>query len=181
MGDDNHKYQKLIEALKANSINQDDPVPEWLYIKYTDVSGATGVTRCLCTTPIQKFYTIQNKHTLKNEIIGCECIKKFLENAVECEKCKKPLRNLTKRLDTGCLVCPECTRAEKAAEKLRVMNHPFANYKYYQKGHPYDGMKFHQIYYDFTHVEDLVNNPPYPTKSYECLMAFIAALCEIVE
>jgi len=181
---ESYKHQKLVEALKTNSINKDDPVPEWLYIKYTDISGGRGVTKCLCTTPIEKFYTIQNIHTKKDEIIGSECIKKFLENSVKCEKCKKSLRNLGVRLSTGNLVCPECTRKEKS-EKAELMK-KYGNYKYYHTGHPYNGMKFKEILDDFTHVASLVNNPRTKTtgaqlQSYNCLMEYIEYHCDIIE
>jgi hypothetical protein len=177
-----HKHQKLVEALRANSINQEDPVPEWLYKGCVDVSGARiggkDAIRCLCSTPISKFYKIQNKYTEKDEIIGCECIKKFLENSVTCEKCKKPLKNLGVRLNTNNMVCPDCVRGAKAERKELMKK--YGNYKYYAYGDHLrliNGFKFKNIIHDnnISLVEFIVNKPPPPVpwKSYDCLMEYI--------
>lgn len=184
---ESHKHQKLVEALRANSINQEDPVSEWIYVKYTDLSGAKGVTKCLCTTPIAKFHTIQNIHTKKDEIIGSECILRFMENTILCDVCKKKLRNLGERLNTGNFVCPSCTRIRQA-ERAQLMK-KYGNYKYYHKGHPYNNMKFKDIVDgDLSHMAALMANPrtePATTGaqalSYKCLMEYVNYHCVVIE
>ena len=179
-----HKHQKLLDALSVNSINQQDPVPEWVFVKFVDLSGGRLTTKCLCSTPIAKFYKIKNKHTLKEEIIGSECIRRFMENAVECEICNKKLRNIGERLSNGNFICPSCTRmrqAKKAAEMKK-----YDNYKYYHTGHPYNNMKFKDIVNsDLRYMLQLIENPrtnttPAQAKSYECLMEYVDYHCAIV-
>jgi len=176
MEPDNHKHQKLLEKILEGSINKEDPFSEWRYVKYTDISGAGVVSKCLCTTPISKFYTIQNTETLKKEIIGSECIRKFVE--LKCETCEKPLKNIVQRLNKQKLICPECTRIAEKKQRDLEKSHKFAKLKYQHEGHPCNGKPFYKIIQDMDAITELVNNPAY-SKSYRCLMVYIYAFCDV--
>ena len=96
------KSSKFYKTLRAHSICQDDPIPEWTIVH--DVEG-DGATHCICTTPILHQFTIENKLNGNRLTIGSECVKRWEIDFV-CKGCRSPLGNITKRLVKKEFYCP---------------------------------------------------------------------------
>jgi hypothetical protein len=92
-------------------------VDEWEYIGNP---GKIEVTRCICDTPIENLFLIENILNGNRAIIGCECIKRWnIECEVSCDTCKKKFpRNVgIRRACTGNLICRKCKARQKKIEK----------------------------------------------------------------
>jgi hypothetical protein len=173
------KSGKFYRTLREHSVSQEDPIPEWTVVYHVEGDGAT---HCICTTPIQYQFTIENKHNGKRLTIGSECIKRWGINFV-CKQCKSPLGNRTRRLLKKDFLCPECKQEEKRKEALRLAKEEeqkrrLGNYHLFWYG-PYYQRKFSEVIRDLPYVELLLNVPK-KTKTLEQFEEYVQLYYDIL-
>ena len=104
------RRQKFLYELSKYSENKDDPISEWYFTQDVTESSSIDKTLCICSTPITLLYTIKNKLNKLELEIGCECIKRWLNPKIECNRCKCVLGNITKRMRTKDYLCRSCKK-----------------------------------------------------------------------
>jgi hypothetical protein len=165
---------KFRQELTKHSIFKDDPIPEWEVIR---IHGGSG--ECICGMDIKNLYTIKNKNTNEELIIGSECQEKWnVRCNIRCDKCNSPLGNLKKRFKERNYLCPECTREEKRIKK-RIIK--LDNYTMYLKG-PWYNCSFKDVACIQTWVEKILNNQDYfNTKTYSYFKEYCGYIYDIQE
>jgi hypothetical protein len=107
------RRQKFLYELSKYSENKDDPISEWYFtqgVKELSTEEKKDKTLCICSTPISVLYNIKNKINKLELEIGCECIKRWLNPKIECNRCKCVLGNITKRMRTKDYLCRCCKK-----------------------------------------------------------------------
>jgi len=162
------------EELIRHSIYKDDPIPEWEVIR---IDGGNG--SCICGMYIKNLYTIKNKNTNEELVIGSECQEKWnVRCNVSCEKCNSPLGNLKKRFKERNYICPECAREQRRIQK-RIAK--LQDYTMYLKG-PWYNLSFKEVATLQTWVEKILNNPAYfESKTYSYFEEYCGYIYEIEE
>jgi len=162
------------QELIKHSIHKDDPIPEW---EVTKIHGGDG--ECICTMKIKNLYTIKNKITEEELVIGSECQEKWnVRCNICCEKCDSPLGNLKKRFKDGNYICPECTREERRIKKLIDK---YDKYIMYLKG-PWQNLSFKEVASLPRWVERILNDPRYfNSKTYSCFEKYCGYIYNIQE
>lgn len=151
------KAKKFFETLREKSFHKDDPLPEWRVV--LEFEG-DGEETCICSTPIQYKYCIENEYSKERLIIGSECIKRWNMN-FRCKQCEAHLGNITKRLRTKNFLCPSCTKAKKLKDKLEKERQELRKRRL---GHltlfwfgPYYKKRFFEVINDIPYVNELLN------------------------
>jgi hypothetical protein len=109
--------REFLRRLREESVNKDDPIPEWsipklISFEYNETGG-----RCICKKDIFQIFQIENKHTKKTLLIGADCAKRWFSARYSCHRCKKPLGNIVKRLRESNFICPACAKEQRHHEK----------------------------------------------------------------
>lgn len=104
------KSNQFYQILRKHSQNQYDPLSEWEY--NPDLAG-DGQGRCICSTPIFHEFVIENKITGHTFTIGSECIQRWFESKIRCQKCNASLGNVKNRIKNGFFLCALCNRQRK--------------------------------------------------------------------
>ena len=124
--------------------------------------------QCICRKSIKRMYYVSNSRTKTSLILGSCCIKKFLPDALHCEKCDTPLCNVVHRLHKGDFTCPKCRRyAQKIVNERKAK---YIGYTIKYPGHKYHGRVFSSVIEDEDFVDDVYQNGmPYS----KCADAFL--------
>lgn len=173
------KARLFHSILRENSMNKEDPIPEWKLV--VDYEG-DGEERCICSTPIVYKYVIENKHTGTRLIIGSECIKRWNIEFL-CKDCGSHLGNITRRLAKKDFVCPDCKKREERRKKVKEAadterRKKLASYVLYWYG-PYYKRKFSDVIDDIPYVEFLLNQPT-RTKTIEYFEEYVNLCYDVV-
>lgn len=161
-------YLRLCEE----SVNKEDPVPEWFV---QDTEGGDG--SCICGKELKVLYTIKNRLNGKHLIIGSECQKKFgVECAVLCEQCEKPLSNVSNRVKENNMICPRCTRENKKEQtKLDKLGRTIMKWN-----GPWKGMTFSDVAKNIQWTEWFLNKD-YSNKTLMDFQEYCNSIYEIDE
>jgi hypothetical protein len=107
-------------------------------------------------------------------ILGSCCIKKFIPEAVTCNKCGQQLKDICKRLKDSNYVCPTCTRFAIRIDNERKAK--YKNYLFFWLGHKYHQKRFCEIIHDEEFITDLHNNGmPFNSKTLGNFMEYARA------
>jgi len=104
------KHLEFDRVLKSKSINQDDPISEWCYLKTDygiEVHRDDGY-KCICSQTIYNLHYIKNKVTGTVLHIGCECIKRWSTLKPTCNGCNITLGALERRRKQNDWLCSNC-------------------------------------------------------------------------
>lgn len=109
--------REFLRRLREESINKDDPIPEWttpklISFEYNETGG-----QCICKKDIHQLFQIQNKTTKTTLIIGADCAKRWFNAQYHCQQCNTPLSNVVKRLRESNFICPGCAKQKRDNEK----------------------------------------------------------------
>lgn len=177
MADDVLQYRakQFFEILRDNSRDKEDPVSEWDFV---DVVDNDGTMHCICTAPIRYLYRIQNRFTGKSLIVGSECVKRWLNSLLRCERCNCRLGNITKRLRTQDFHCRACKQTIRWDHLGRV-NHKLGSMRLFWYG-PYYQREFREVINDIPYVETLLNVQN-KTKTLELFEQYVNHVYDVTE
>ena len=107
---------KFFTVLRQYSDNKHDPIPEWQLVGFVERGGKD---RCICGTAIMLNYMIRHKISGVELIIGSECVKRWMDPKIVCERCKEPLGRVLERYRRKDFKCRSCKLYEKELEEAR--------------------------------------------------------------
>lgn len=113
------KHIEFDRVLRSKSINQDDPISEWRYLKILPIGievhpgDAVATFKCICTQPIHNLHYIENKISGLILHIGCECIKRWSALKPTCNHCNITLGALSRRRKENDWLCASCCPANQ--------------------------------------------------------------------
>ena len=163
------------QELEKHSVYKEDPIPEWEVVYMDD-----GNEECICGMKIKNLYTIKNKLTNQQLIIGSECQEKWnVACSISCITCKSPLGNLKRRLKEKNYTCPECSREERRIKK-RIKK--LETYTMFLKGGPWYNLSFKEVALLPKWVEAILNTPAYiHSKTYTYFEEYCGYIFNIEE
>lgn len=176
--------KRFLQVLRDHSTNQTDPIEEWDLLGFVSNGGAT---HCICDTQIILNYCIQHKQTKKQLMIGSECVKRWINPKLVCERCQTTLGCVMKRIryqDFHCRQCKKALQEEKAyqehmkAQQLRRWEREL----FYAYGKHYE-QPFKEVAKDIPFVEKLLNLPPEKRwqKNLIAFLTYVSLLYEIAD
>jgi hypothetical protein len=168
----------FFEILRDASRDKEDPVSEW---DFKEVVNSDGDKQCICSTPIQYLYRIENRYTHTTLEIGSECIQRWFQGILRCQRCRCVLGNITKRLrkqNFHCRSCKKILQEEEAAVVQRKQS-TMGQLTLFWYG-PYYQKKFCDVIDDIPYVEKLLNVVEKP-KTLQLFEAYVKKVYEVVE
>jgi hypothetical protein len=158
---------RFFEVLREFSDDKNDPTPEW---EFKGLITRGTHEKCICGTKIELNFLIVHKRTQKQLFIGSECVKRWIQPKLLCERCEAPLGRFEwrhKNQDFHCRSCKKEIQLEKEWQKMNQQMEAQRKKKKIEKMEKwtlfwygkYRNKPFKMVAEDVGYVEYLMNIP----------------------